>query len=300
MNENTKTLIADGRSAAAQGDWEGAWSIWNTAVRQSEDPVSTRGALALILVEFDEPEGAKTQIEKIRESAPAIAASYAAQIGLEIWKHSRKPEAAAAMMELSIAIAEDTGDIPHLAQVSGNLGKVYAAAKNPERALYHFDRASRYYRQLGDAEWESMMRSSAGLALQDLHRLKEAVMAGDEAIATANNSTAYGPLAAALGNRGIIAEYRDDLAMARKLFLRQWDIAQKQALPQYACNAANALGTVYQRMGILGEAERWLTTAVETSDDFRWPGGLISWLLKSNTRRSHTGRLTCCGGGRGE
>jgi tetratricopeptide (TPR) repeat protein len=139
----------------------------------------------------------KNMIEQIAVGDPKQAAGIAAQLGLDQWEQYQNLVGALQLSALSLKIAGENDNVEQLAYTSGNLGNIVSAAGSLEASLIHYDNAAKYYAQLNDMEWQSMMLSSAGGVLKDLGRYEEAREKLEEAIRIAREHRR--PAAEALG-----------------------------------------------------------------------------------------------------
>jgi tetratricopeptide (TPR) repeat protein len=142
-------------------------------------------------------------------------------VALERFKEARKAkrpkkevlkdlnEAARLYHEALKMIPEDT--VNELAVVHNQLGNIYDAGGDLDRALGHYREAIRYEEMQGDVYGAGQTRFNVAVALADARRFGDAL---EYAKAALRNFESYGPRAAAdiQKGRGLIAKIKKDLA----------------------------------------------------------------------------------------
>lgn len=176
------------------------------------------------------------------------------------------------------------------------LADIYHALADLKYAINQMEDSLKYLKQALQIAQEaehndriSLYATQLSARYLDSGQLRESASYADEAISAANQSQNYGALAASVGNKGLIAFYQGQFALAIKLFTRQWELSQKYNLQNHQANAANQLGVIRQKMGQFNIAEGWYKQAIENSNDYKWPGAISALInlghIYLNTQR---------------
>lgn len=266
MDQRILLLLKEGQAFARQSDWQNALVKWNEAIDASENPLDVQSWVATLLAGYGQLGAAKAQLEAMADADPTRAAAAAAQIGLNLWEENRDWQGALQLMALSLKIAGAHNNIQQLAFTSGNLGNIVSAAGSLEASLIHYGNAAKYYLQLGDTEWASMMWSSAGGVLKDLERFAEA----EEMITRAKELAAQNghdnALTLALLNLGSIYGVQEKFYQSQAVHLEALRIAWQNRQAEYVQKSAGNLALDLRNLRLSGmeEATELTRMAIET------------------------------------
>lgn len=207
----------------------------------------------------------KKLIEQIAAGDPKQAAGIAAQMGLDQWEQYQNLAGALQLSALSLKIAGADENIEQLAYTSGNLGNIVSAAGSLEASLIHYDNAAKYYAQIDDVEWQSMMLSSAGGVLKDLGRYEEAREKLEEAIRIATENNHVTGRILGLLNLGSLYGALRQFDKSREIHQKALRIAWGIRHPDYFRKSAGNLALDLRNLQLpgTGEAEEAIALAIE-------------------------------------
>lgn len=231
----------------------------------------------------------------------AAAALATGRMHHPIYHETRDTERAVAMLDEALALAEESGSEPAIAETLWSMGNMARDGGETEKAGGLYQRALALYRRLGDQVGVSGVLGDMGYMYTATGEFELAEAACAENLTLCRELRNKVSTAHALWLLGRVAEARDDLPRARTLLEEAVVISRESGHRQEYYNAEFQLALVAEREGRFAEAREVYLRCMDIAKERESPRGVLvsvyavarvsASLGDSGTARDYAARL---------
>ena len=170
-------------------------------------------------------------------------------------------------LKLALRIAEEIDDFQNVAGINHEMGTAYMNSGNPELAMYHYERAARYWERVGNAGYLGLTLNGMGVLHYYLGRYDKALEVLGEALGKAREAGHLRVESYVLASIGDVHRDQHRLQEALEAYESSLQVARRVDEHFLAAYCLDAIGMTHLALGNVAQAQKLVEQAIEQVEE---------------------------------